>query len=180
MSRLAVWFHQKDFALFNFINHSCHHKYLDPFFRSFTHLGGATCTISIALLFTMSAPAPYSFWAIDSLIALTVSHIIVSIIKKMYQRNRPYLTYPETKTISKRLTDYSFPSGHTTAIFSIVTPFMLYMPSMAIYLFCLAGIVGLSRIYIGLHYPSDVLAGAFIGVGVGVITVYLHFIVMVI
>ncbi len=82
MSRLAVWFHQKDFALFNFINHSCHHKYLDPFFRFFTHLGGATCTISIALLLTMSTPAPYSLWAIDSLIALTISHIIVSIIKK--------------------------------------------------------------------------------------------------
>ncbi|WP_325167461.1 hypothetical protein [Lederbergia citri] len=50
MSRLALWLHKKELGLFNFINHSCNHKSLNLFFRSITHLGGATFTISVVLL----------------------------------------------------------------------------------------------------------------------------------
>jgi undecaprenyl-diphosphatase len=70
---------------------------------------------------------------------------------------------PQTKIGKNPLTDHSFPSGHTTAIFAITVPIIMAMPVLSIGLIPLAVIVGISRIYNGLHYPSDCLAGSLIG-----------------
>ncbi|MGV2794782.1 phosphatase PAP2 family protein, partial [Clostridium perfringens] len=63
------------------------------------------------------------------------------------------------------LKDYSFPSGHTTAAFSVAIPFLFVAPGLAQILLPLASIGGLSRIYRGVHYPSDCRAGCFLGSG---------------
>ena len=80
---------------------------------------------------------------------------------------------PETITFRNPLTDHSFPSGHTTAVFSVTVPFMTMEPILLATLLPVALIVGFSRIYLGLHYPSDVLAGATIGTLVALATVAL-------
>ena len=59
--------------------------------------------------------------------------------------------------------DYSFPSGHTAASFSIATTIALNMPRLAIFVFVIAIIVGISRVYLGVHYPTDVAAGIILG-----------------
>lgn len=58
--------------------------------------------------------------AIASAIALALSHIPVQILKRWYPRKRPYLTIQDAKYPLHPLTDHSFPSGHTTAIFSFI------------------------------------------------------------
>ncbi len=77
-----------------------------------------------------------------------------------------------TKYPINPLKDHSFPSGHTTAIFSVVVPLLLYMPVLTIILAPIALSVGISRIYLGLHYPSDVLAGLCLGTLTGIISYY--------
>lgn len=86
--------------------------------------------------------------------------------QKLYPRLRPYLALPDTNTFRNPLKDHSFPSGHTTAIFASTVPYMIAYPVLTAVLLPLACTVGFSRIYLGLHYPSDVLAGAVIGSGV--------------
>ena len=89
----------------------------------------------------------------------------------MYPRRRPYLVLDEIYVTDRPLKDHSFPSGHTTAIFSVVTPFALYDPMFAVILLPLAIFVGISRTYLGLHYPSDVIVGMLLGSTTGLFAI---------
>jgi len=159
--------------LFQWINGRLHNRFLNFWLFYLTHLGGATGSIGISLLVLAFAPEPWKTTALQGLVALAVSHIPVAIAKKLYPRARPYLALPGTNTFHNPLKDHSFPSGHTTAIFAFTVPYMLAQPALAFILLPVACLVGFSRIYLGLHYPSDVLAGAIIGTTVAAGTVAL-------
>ena len=111
--------------------------------------------------------------AFASALALSLSHLPVHFVKKLFPRKRPYLTLEKTKFPANPLQDHSFPSGHTTAFFSVVIPYVLLIPNLAIVLIPLGICVGISRIYLGLHYPSDVIAGGILGSLVGFLCFYL-------
>jgi undecaprenyl-diphosphatase len=163
MSRLFGWLQQREQRLFIWVNHGIRHRALDLILSQITHLGSATFTIMITVLAGLLGEGAIRLTAIQAFIALAVSHIPVAIIKKRYPRLRPYLVLPETRTGENPLTDHSFPSGHTTAIFSIVIPFVILLPALGLWLLPLAFTVAVSRIYLGLHYPSDCAAGCLIG-----------------
>jgi undecaprenyl-diphosphatase len=163
MGKVVNWLQKRENRMFVWVNQTIQHSFLDAFFSKITHLGGATATIAISLCFSIFGHGILRLAGFQSLIALTVSHIPVALIKKRYPRLRPYLVFPETNTYKNPLTDHSFPSGHTTAIFSTAIPFVIAFPVLAFVLLPLAFIVAISRMYVGLHYPSDVLAGGLIG-----------------
>lgn len=160
-----------DQQIFQWINGRLHNRFLNFWLFYLTNLGGATFTISISLLAWAFAPLPWSVAGSQAAIALAISHIPVAIAKKLYPRIRPYLAIPETRTFRNPLSDHSFPSGHTTAAFSTAVPFIIAFPEMMPLFLSLSAVVGFSRIYLGLHYPSDVLAGVVIGTSVAAITV---------
>ncbi|QCJ40980.1 phosphatase PAP2 family protein [Bacillus sp. S3] len=151
------------------VNRHFDKKLLNLFFRTVTHLGGADVTIASALLLIFLASSEAKLTAIASALALSASHIPVHIIKQLFPRKRPYLMINETKFPANPLQDHSFPSGHTTAIFSVVTPYVLFNTQLASVLIPLGICVGISRIYLGLHYPSDVLAGGMLGAITGIL-----------
>lgn len=169
MEKMLKQFTEADQKLFRNVNQLFERKYLNVFFRNITHCGGATFTISSLLLLIIFTSGPIRFVALASAISLAVSHMPVAVLKKMYPRKRPYLVLDEINVTDKPLKDHSFPSGHTTAIFSVVVPFILYDPFLAIVLVPLAVSVGVSRMYLGLHYPSDVLAGIALGNATGIL-----------
>jgi undecaprenyl-diphosphatase len=171
MSRVVTWLQQHETRMFCWVNQRIRHSLLDLFFTRLTHLGGATATILVSLCFAIFSHESLRLAGIQSLVALTISHLPVAIMKKKYPRLRPYLVLPQTNIGKNPLTDHSFPSGHTTAIFSISIPFMMAMPVLALILLPLAFLVGFSRIYLGLHYPSDCLAGCFVGTMAALCTV---------
>ncbi|AOZ92111.1 phosphatase PAP2 family protein [Paenibacillus crassostreae] len=173
MKQLTYKFIRLDQQIFQWINRRLHHRFLNFWLYYLTHLGGATFTITVSILTWAFAPLPWSTTGAQAAIALAISHIPVSIVKKLYPRLRPYIAIKETNTFRNPLSDHSFPSGHTTAAFSTAFPFMLAFPEWMPVFLSLSTIVGFSRIYLGLHYPSDVLAGAFIGSSVAYITVAL-------
>jgi undecaprenyl-diphosphatase len=163
MSRVMTWLKTHDQRMFFLVNHKINHALLGMLFNRLTHLGGASATIIMTLSIWLFAPKTVSAVGMQAFIALAVSHIPVAASKKLYPRLRPYVVLPETITCKNPLKDHSFPSGHTTAIFSIVAPFVIAFNWLGFILIPVAMIIGMSRMYLGLHYPSDVAAGALIG-----------------
>lgn len=99
---------------------------------------------------------------------------ISTTLKYTINRTRPFITYPD---LVKRSTggSPSFPSGHTSSAFSLATSLSLQYPKWYIVApaYIWAGSIAYSRMYQGVHYPSDVLAGAIIGSGSAVVSNYL-------
>lgn len=159
-------------CIFKGINRYFERKVLNLYFRTITHAGGATCTILSLLLLLLLSKGTIRETVIASMASLAISHIPVQIFKKLYPRKRPYMMIDGTKHHLNPLQDHSFPSGHTTAIFSVIIPFMIDTPAFVFLLLPLALSVGVSRIYLGLHYPSDVLAGMFLGTLTGIVSYF--------
>lgn len=172
MSRVVSWLQYRELAVFRLIN-SRQHAMLDWLLNRITHLGGATFTLLFTITMAIFASAPWNLAAMQSFIALSLSHLPVAVMKRKYPRLRPYLVLPHTNICKNPLSDHSFPSGHTTAIFSVVIPFMAAAPVLSFILLPLALTVAVSRMYLGLHYPSDCAVGAFVGTLAAVVTVSL-------
>lgn len=95
------------------------------------------------------------------------------IIKPLVARPRPYTYRPELELLVERLTDYSFPSGHTAIAFAGSVALLRSRTRWGIPAVILAALIGLSRLYLYVHYPTDVLCGALLGAACGVVGAYL-------
>lgn len=163
MAKAFRYILQGDETVFYFINSKVKCRILDLFMPLVTHLGSACFTIGFALA------ALYSYWKTDRVIALFTaislasSHIVIHFIKRVVDRPRPNITLSNVHTFDIPLYNYSFPSGHTTAAFSVAVSAAFLLPAFAMTVIILAALVGFSRIYLGVHYPTDVIIGAFIG-----------------
>jgi len=163
--------HGWDRRVFHCINRTQNPTMLHAALRMLTHLGGALFTITLTLSVALFAPEPWRTTSLQSFAALAISFLITTLIKHKVQRIRPYLALEGVRVGKNPLKDPSFPSGHSTAIFSIITPFLFMGSWVAVLLLVMALIVCISRIYLGLHYPSDCLVGSFVGSMTAVLTV---------
>lgn len=96
------------------------------------------------------------------IISLIFSQVIIWLIRIFYFEPRPFVTYPITPLI-KHIADAAFPSGHTTMM-SVIAFSYYFNKSKFSSLFIVAMLwVGFARIYVGVHYPLDILAGIVVG-----------------
>jgi undecaprenyl-diphosphatase len=107
---------------------------------------------------------------------LTINTIVTQGLKYTIKRDRPYEQYPLLINPYNIETDKSFPSGHTSTAFSVATSLSLQYKKwyVVVPVYAWASSVGYSRLYLGEHYPTDVLAGAAIGAGSAWLSQYLN------
>jgi len=99
--------------------------------------------------------------------------VITEVIKYFYHSVRPYLVLDNVrKLIAENKNFQSFPSGHTAIFFAIAMAIFYFNRKWGIIAFVVAVLVGLSRIYVGVHWPIDILAGALIGIISGIVINY--------
>lgn len=94
---------------------------------------------------------------------LTVERGVYWVLKNVCKRQRPPEAIPTFHSVIKASDEFSFPSGHTSAAFLLVTILILLGQSWAVFLYSWAMLVGCSRIILGVHFPTDIIAGAIMG-----------------
>ena len=99
------------------------------------------------------------------LLAFLIERPIYFVLKNSLKRNRPETALTNFRSIITPSDQFSFPSGHTSAAFMMATLLGLYFPPLLIPLYCWATGVGCSRVVLGVHFPSDILVGAILGIG---------------
>ncbi len=102
---------------------------------------------------------------------------VKSVILLFVERNRPYVVNEQVVPLITQVSEdvwKSFPSGHTIFFFALATAIYLHDSKYGKYFLVSAGLIGISRVMVGVHFVSDVLAGAVLGVLVGYLVVWLY------
>ena len=155
-----------------FIQENIRNEVLDPIMLTITSLGNAGIVwiiISLILLIIKKTRKIGICCAVALILQLT---LINGILKNIVGRIRPYEVIDGLNCLVGVQKDPSFPSGHTTSSFAVAWIIFKKLPKkFGIPALILAALIALSRLYVGVHYPTDVLAGVFIGILLGIFAI---------
>lgn len=132
--------------------------WLDWFFIGLSWIGSyglVWLAIALALAVTRRRPAIF----LTVLVAYVAADLVADAGKAIVPRHRPFETQ-----LGPKSSTHSFPSGHAATSFACATVLSFYAPRYRVAFFTLATLIALSRVYNGMHYPTDVLAGSLLGV----------------
>ena len=163
MKALLEYISHRDIYLLKMINNSWNCKTLDFIMPAMTYLGSFSFMFIFCTAAFLLSNALLSTIAVKAMISVTLSTGIGKILKVSVTRLRPFINIPNLNIKKISIDKYSFPSGHTAAAFSLAVIIALYFPIFGFITIPLAFCVGISRMYIGVHYPTDVIVGMFIG-----------------
>jgi membrane-associated phospholipid phosphatase len=142
---------------------------LDPVFQVLTY-AGSFGLVWLALAFAVSGFSLRRPW-LPARVAVTIliAEMSSGLLKLWFDRDRPAVTTPDPAPIIDLPPTASFPSGHATVAFACATALTLAVPRLAVAFYALAALIAFSRVYVGVHYPGDILAGALLGLAVALV-----------
>lgn len=186
LSTVAQWlnttFASFDYSIFEFFGNVLHAEWLTPIVSLYTHLGDSEFIIPLAIIgvilccFKKTRKVGMTLF-----LAIIIGTLITNVcVKPMVMRPRPFQAFTDNSQFMQWYTEAgahqeslnrSFPSGHTTGAFEIATSLFLTVCNKKIkWIFPVyALLIGCSRIYLMVHYPTDVIAGMICGITAGII-----------
>src|SRR5712691_9243290 len=156
-----------DRRLFSVINGLPHSMTSDRYVSVLSDLGeGLGWVAGGAALAMLGGTKGRRAGAATAVASLAATYIVQQRVKPLFRRVRPFVNR-EARVVGIRPADHSFPSGHTASSFAAATALAFFYPSAAPVAYGLATAVGVSRVHLGVHFPSDAAVGGVIGVGIG-------------
>ena len=134
-------------------------------FRAASRLGNGVIWYVLILSLPLIYGAPAARPAIAMAVTGALGVAIYALLKRVFVRERPFITHSSISLAMAPLDRYSFPSGHTLHAVAFTWQAIAAFPELSWVLVPLASLIAASRVVLGLHYPTDVLAGAAIGAG---------------
>jgi len=162
-----------DASLFLYINQGPHNNFLDASMLFITNRG-------YLLFVAVIAPLFFKDWRKGLIVfVLCAAGFIVAdhtsdVLKNLIARPRPCDELQNVRLLVPCLASFSFPSGHASTSFAMASIIAYFFRRGAIPAFIISVLVAYSRIYVGVHYPSDVLGGAYLGVVTGGCIIAVH------
>ncbi len=138
-------------------------RWLDYLMLGLTQLGNGAAALIMGISAYLSDSRRLAYELILGTLSLWW---LVELMKAIIRRSRPFVLLSEVRIVGWRERGRSFPSGHTSQVFFLVTLTVQHFklaPEIAFALYGIAGLVAVTRMYVGAHYPRDVLAGAILG-----------------
>jgi len=173
---MAELLKQLDLSVFYFFNHTLSSGILDVFFSFITNVRHWFPVYIIALLYLVIKGGRKGRIAalFVLLLVATTDQLGARVIKEIFHRLRPCNALADVLTPLGCTGTFSFPSNHALNNFAVAFFFLLIYPTAKWYLIIVASLIAISRVYLGLHYPSDILGGAILGIGFGYLFAFLH------
>ena len=165
LSALFARIDAAEYGLCRRLNKGASHAGLRNIFRVASRLGDGVIWYAmlalLPLLYGRTAIRPVVIMAITGVVGV----LLYKVLKKVCVRERPFITHSSISLAMAPLDRYSFPSGHTLHAVAFAWQAIAAFPELGWVLVPLASLIAASRVVLGLHYPTDVLAGAAIGAG---------------
>jgi undecaprenyl-diphosphatase len=168
-----AWLDQAELAACRAFNRSVRRAGLLRTFQIASRLGDGVLWYTLIAVLATVFGAPGRHIAAQCAIAGIVGLVLYRALKNVLVRERPYMTHAAIVCRGRPLDRFSFPSGHTLHAVSFTLIICSAMPLLAVVLVPVALLIALSRVVLGLHYPTDVLAGALLGAGLALATMSL-------
>lgn len=135
--------------------------------RGVTHLGDAQSLSFLGLVLLAAGTAQTRHLGLTLLLSAGGAAILAQLVKRVSKRRRPNAGIVGFTALVQNPDAFSFPSGHTAASVALAVAWAGEGSGLGLLASAFAAMVGFSRVYLGVHYPLDVMAGALIGLSAG-------------
>lgn len=154
-------------SIFYFFNHTLSNPVCDAIIAFFMKIPGQFVLVFIVAAAFFLGKKYLKGTSLILLASFTVGRYVYKAVKYFVHRPRPFHILEDVHLVMGPKDGFSFPSGHATTSFCVATVVAIRYPKLSYPAFIIATLVALSRPYIGVHYPSDILVGSLLGVFVG-------------
>ncbi len=159
-----------DTALCLFCNRQSHNLYVRYLFRMVSRLGDGIFWYALMAMLLLRYQEQALPAVLHMLAAALAGTAVYKLIKTRTLRPRPFNVHPSIVCAGRTLDQFSFPSGHTMHAVSFSLISIYYFPALVWLVIPFAALVALSRLVLGLHYPTDVLAGIALGSSIAAVS----------